>query len=680
MTPKRAKKWVKAPVLSKLLVSQIVVVISVLAAFGASYHFFSHAEEEAIIKRQKEHILPRLERVQEQWRTWKYMGLEDALEKAIKKFESPYAFKTLRVMERAELPEKLNRYALILPQEVDPIIGNVVYAELSPKAMKGVEKAHRRVYILILSLGLGFVCVILLSGRYVRKEIIVPVAQLAGALRDFSLFKNGGMVELKAAGEVAQLLQDIELALRENRHFENVSTTAMLTSKLAHDIRSPLSALKMAVSHLSELPEDKRLLIRSAVQRLADIAYDLSVKGQQAQRQVDQLSKVTTDRAEREGPTVKLISQLVESVVSAKRIEFKPRPDVDIEFRLGVNSYGLFATVVPTIFTDILAEILTNSLESIEGSGKIQWTLSQEAQKLCLILCDSGVGIPADKRAAYLKVMKHMRAWGGEVKIDSQAGQGTVITIHLPLAPRPPWFAEHVAFTDDSRFFILDDDPSIHQIWETRLHGLNIDPMRLIHFKTPEEFLSAQLGEFGGHDVFLFDYELMGFSKTGLDVIRELGVPKQCILMTYRFDDEDLRQGVYQQGAHLLPKSLLEFIPVVKREGVELTPTPDCILIDDDELVHTYWRDEAEIMGKTIAAFTHPDDFMRVAARYPKTTPVYVDANLANGLRGEDVSRKIRDLGFENVYLATGLDSKDFPPMSWLKGIVGKNPPWDKLN
>jgi len=79
---------------------------------------------------------------------------------------------------------------------------------------------------------------------------------------------------------------------------------------------------------------------------------------------------------------------------------------------------------------------------------------------------------------------------------------------------------------------------------------------------------------------------------------------------------------------------------------------------------------------KVLKAYPSAEAFLKEADQFDKGTPVYVDSDLGNGSKGEEVSKEISQMGFTNIYLATGYRSTDFGPLPWLKGIVGKAPPW----
>jgi hypothetical protein len=103
---------------------------------------------------------------------------------------------------------------------------------------------------------------------------------------------------------------------------------------------------------------------------------------------------------------------------------------------------------------------------------------------------------------------------------------------------------------------------------------------------------------------------------------------------------------------------------------------PDCVLIDDDFLVHLTWKTSAGQHNKDVLMFESAEGFFDVAASIDRGTPIYVDVNLQNGVRGEDVAREISAAGFDQVFLATGYSPEEVGTFPWVAGVVGKNPPF----
>ena len=103
---------------------------------------------------------------------------------------------------------------------------------------------------------------------------------------------------------------------------------------------------------------------------------------------------------------------------------------------------------------------------------------------------------------------------------------------------------------------------------------------------------------------------------------------------------------------------------------------PDCILIDDDPLVHMTWKMAGRERGKTVRVFKSREEFLAAASRISFTTPIYIDSSLGHGVKGELVAKELYALGFTELYLATGHGAEKFANIPYIKGVIGKEPPW----
>jgi len=96
------------------------------------------------------------------------------------------------------------------------------------------------------------------------------------------------------------------------------------------------------------------------------------------------------------------------------------------------------------------------------------------------------------------------------------------------------------------------------------------------------------------------------------------------------------------------------------------------IFIDDDLLMHMSWKMEAEKENVDLLCLHTIEEFLDIAKDYSLDTQIYIDSNLADGIKGEVESEKIAELGFTELYLATGYSPKDIDRPKWIKCIVGK--------
>jgi signal transduction histidine kinase len=471
---------------------------------------------------------------------------------------------------------------------------------------------------------------------------------------------------------------------------------AELATQVAHDIRSPLAALDSVMRDLSQLPEEKRSIVRSAVSRIRDIANDL-VERNRDLRIAGERSAAGILEAVSAPVEVHLVSSHLEPLISEKRLQFRSRMNVDIDGRLDASSYGLFARFQPVALKRVLSNLVNNAVEAIGDKGCVIVELTREAGSVVIKVSDNGKGIEPkvlprlgakgvthDKAGGTGLGLYHARAsvesWGGRLDIQSELGKGTAVTLRLPQAPAPAWFVSELQIEPGGAIVILDDDASIHQVWQDRFDSLRIKegPVEMFHFSTPKEF-----GDWvrSGHSaaakaIFLMDYELLGYSETGLNLIEEFGLGSRAVLVTSRFEERSILDECLRLGVRMIPKGMAGFVPIRTKGNPEAADACDAVLIDDDKLVRMVWTVSAKANGKALQVYESPSDFDKVSAGLNKRIPIYVDSQLADGCKGEEFARELSARGFKRIILCTGRSPAAFAGMPWINSVVGKEAPW----
>jgi hypothetical protein len=82
------------------------------------------------------------------------------------------------------------------------------------------------------------------------------------------------------------------------------------------------------------------------------------------------------------------------------------------------------------------------------------------------------------------------------------------------------------------------------------------------------------------------------------------------------------------------------------------------------------------VSGVALKAFKNSGDFLSICETIPKDTPVYIDSDLGDGIKGEEIAKTIHEKGFSTICLETGHPPASFPKMPWIKEIISKEPPW----
>lgn len=366
--------------------------------------------------------------------------------------------------------------------------------------------------------------------------------------------------------------------------------------QVAHDIRSPLSALEMIITTLHELPEEKRIIIRNAANRIRDIANSLSnQKGKTNNKTTETLIEASSE----ESQTAILLLPTIESIVTEKRIQHRNQLNINIEFNQTHESYGLFANIQLNEFKRVISNLLNNAIESFaQLPSTILNTVtvvlrSTQNQEIEITITDTGCGIPTDalnqigeRGATFNKpagsglglyhAKKSIESWGGKLEIHSptstsKANPGTQVRILLPMTPAPSWFVSKLVLQKETKVIVFDDDQTIHQIWQGRIEQellhkqLAHTQIETIHLSTPNDLRKYYQEHFEDLDksIFLMDYEILNEKESGLHLIEELGIQNEAILVTSRYEEPSIRSNCARLGVKLIPKPMAGFVPIV---------------------------------------------------------------------------------------------------------------------
>lgn len=421
-----------------------------------------------------------------------------------------------------------------------------------------------------------------------RFEAVISNVETQKKLNDLLAKDLNREIEMRSIIE-----SELTLVKNEVEKAAGLKIMAEIASQVSHDIRSPLSVLNMIISQITNISEEKRILLRTSVNRINDIANTL------LERSKAQVTNYSTNSSQNSGSVsgadykleVELIPPLIESIVSEKRTQYRDKINIEIESDLK-DSYGAFAKINVAEIKRVLSNLIINSVEAIsDTSGKVELNLVLDNKFLTIIVKDNGKGMPEDilNRLGELGVThgkegsqsgsglglyhakQTVNKCGGEFLVKSELGTGTTIMLRFPRVQAPTWFVERLILKPKQIIISLDDDCTIHGIWKERIQFLNViqNQIEFLSFTSGLEFKTwflkqKELNSFLSLNnyLFLFDYELLNQKQTGLEIIEELEIEERSILITSRYEESFIRSKCQSLKVKLLPKMMASLIPI----------------------------------------------------------------------------------------------------------------------
>lgn len=149
--------------------------------------------------------------------------------------------------------------------------------------------------------------VFFLSFIQIQRSIIAPLKQL---LKSTSLQKSA-----------IKEIEELQIQIKEYEMLRKKAVALEIGKTVAHDIKSPIFALKMLLTELQDLPEEKRLLLKSAITRIHEIAENLT-------------KSETPEEQAIEGKEVIQLACIIENIVSEKILQLKNTTTTDIGISL----------------------------------------------------------------------------------------------------------------------------------------------------------------------------------------------------------------------------------------------------------------------------------------------------------------------------------------------------------
>jgi signal transduction histidine kinase len=273
-----------------------------------------------------------------------------------------------------------------------------------------------------------------------REQVIPSLANIS-AVRDSFNDEIGYVI----------VLRDIERQLKMEatlRHVERMQALGQLAAGTAHQINNYTNAVLGSTDLLADFVESAKSvlpvpaseaeevlnIIRESVQKLTSLTHHLTAFARAQQAPVISAGDVNS--------VVTGTLELTNTLVAKKAISL----DIDLAENLPAVYFS------PLHLEQAVLNILMNAVDAVgDEGGRLAVSTFREQNHVCIRIADNGPGIPTEVRGRLFEAFVTTKPEGvgtglglnvardvvdsikGEIKVDSEPGKGTTMTIRIPV-------------------------------------------------------------------------------------------------------------------------------------------------------------------------------------------------------------------------------------------------------
>ena len=329
---------------------------------------------------------------------------------------------------------------------------NRLYCLMRP--MDKIAAAKR--YATVLMLGITGVVILLVAiiSHFIGKNLANPIKTLVRFTQRVAEGDLDGQCKVKThdeIGELATAFNQMTQDLRDSRveliQAERLATAGKMAASFAHEIRNPLSSMRMVAQMLlrkQEPSEEKQK--QSVAHILEEIErIDVIVKGLMnfARPASLELAPHNLNHA------LQSVLNLMEANLNHHQIALIKKFDTN----LPANPFDLDK------FKQAFMNIVLNAMDAMPEGGSLTILTLEESDAIRIDVADTGVGIPPEdlnrlfepffttkSQGTGLGLANAKRVFeqhGGDIQIKSVVGSGTTVSLRIPLTNNKSQAAEN---------------------------------------------------------------------------------------------------------------------------------------------------------------------------------------------------------------------------------------------
>jgi len=289
-------------------------------------------------------------------------------------------------------------------------------------------------------------------GFWMAERIGDPVQRLTRASKRIAAGDLDARVYVRSADELQRLVESFNgMAVELRRQRSQLERTnrleawAEMARQVAHDIKNPLTPIQLSAEHLRRVHADTG----EPLGPVLDACTTTILTQVRLLRQIaGEFSSFATTPAPRPVPTDvrDLLGEVLQAYVTGLAGRVATRLDV--------------APDVPQVVVDrmligrAVTNVVENALHAMPNGGRLEVQAVRQGDMLAITVRDTGVGMDDEALARLFEpyfstkaigtglgltiARRNVELHGGSIAVDSRRGEGTIVTLRVPITQGAP--------------------------------------------------------------------------------------------------------------------------------------------------------------------------------------------------------------------------------------------------
>jgi signal transduction histidine kinase len=277
------------------------------------------------------------------------------------------------------------------------------------------------------------------TSRVARGEFLAPTSRRTEVLQRRVAAGSADELEILES-DFTKMAVELDAQRRQLERTHRLEAWSEMARQVAHEIKNPLTPVQLNAEHLRRVHADRGAPLSPVLEGcVAAILKQVAILRQIASEFSSYASSPVAE------PAMTSLDRLLEDIIAPYRSGLDGRVVISVDYAANVPPLELDRVLMQRALTNIIE----NALHAMPGEGTLSIAVLAVDEQVRLVAADTGAGVEPDVLARIFEpyfstkvtgtglgmaiAKRNVELHGGAIAVASERGQGTTVTITLPL-------------------------------------------------------------------------------------------------------------------------------------------------------------------------------------------------------------------------------------------------------